>query len=38
MFENVPKELDWKIYIEAAQTYDRTNKCDQAICFLSNSV
>mmetsp|Transcript_27743 Transcript_27743/g.34478 ORF Transcript_27743/g.34478 Transcript_27743/m.34478 type:complete len:180 (+) Transcript_27743:1345-1884(+) len=38
MFQNVPKELDWKIYIEAAQTYDRLRDCEQAICFLSNSV
>jgi len=38
MFQNVPKELDWKIYIEAAQTYDRMGELDQAICFLSNSI
>lgn len=38
MFQNVPKELDWKIYIEAAQTYDRMGEYDKAICFLSNSV
>ena len=23
MFQNCPRELDWKIYIEAAQTYER---------------
>lgn len=34
----MPKELDWKIYIEAAQTYDRLDDCEQAICFLSNSI
>ena len=38
MFLNVPKELDWKIYIEDAQTYDRMGECEKAICFLSNSV
>ena len=38
MFQNVPKELDWKIYIEAAQTYDRMGEYDKAICFMSNSI
>lgn len=34
----MPKELDWKIYVEAAQTYDRLGECEKAICFLSNSI
>ena len=38
MFQNVPKELDWKIYIEASQTYDRMGEYDKAIGFLSNSI
>ena len=38
MFQNVAKELDWKIYIEASQTYDRMGDADQAICFLSNCI
>ena len=34
----MPKELDWKIYIEASQTYDRMGEYDKAIGFLSNSI
>ena len=38
MFQNVPKELDWKIYIEVAQTYDRMGEYEKAICYLGNSI
>ena len=38
MFENISRELDWKIYIEASQTYERQGNLDQAVCFLSNSI
>ena len=38
MFQNVPKELDWKIYIEVAQTYDRMAEYEKAICHLGNSI
>ena len=28
MFENISRELDWKIYIEASQTYERQGNLD----------
>ena len=34
----MPKELDWKIYIEVAQTYDRMGEYEKAICHLANSI
>ena len=38
MSQNVPRELDWKVYIEAAQTYERQNEGEKAIAFLSNAI
>lgn len=38
MFQSAPRELDWKIYIEAAQTYDRMGESEKAIGFLSNAI
>jgi tetratricopeptide (TPR) repeat protein len=38
MFQNIARELEWKIYIEAAQTYERLNDCDKAIGFLTNAI
>ena len=32
------RELDWKIYIEAAQTYERLDECDKAVSFLFNAI
>lgn len=30
--------MEWKIYIEAAQTYERLKECDKAIGFLTNAI
>lgn len=38
MFQNIARELEWKIYVEAAQTYERLNDFDQAIGFLTNAI
>ena len=38
MHQNVSRELEWKIYIEAAQTLERLNKADRVIGYLSNAV
>ena len=38
MFSNISRELCWKIYIEAAQTYERIRDKEAALDFLSNSV
>ena len=38
MFQHITRELEWKIYIEAAQTYERLNECDKAIGFLTNAI
>jgi tetratricopeptide (TPR) repeat protein len=38
MFLNISKELCWKIYIEAAQTYERINDKEASLDFLSNSI
>jgi hypothetical protein len=38
MFANISRELCWKIYIEAAQTYERINDKEASLDFLSNSV
>ena len=38
MFQHTPRELEWKIYVEAAQTYERLNKCEKAIGFLVNAI
>jgi len=34
----VSRELDWKVYVEAAQTYDRMGECEKAIAFLFNAI
>lgn len=38
MFQNIARELEWKIYVEAAQTYERLNECDKSIGFLFNAI
>lgn len=38
MCQNIARELEWKIYIEAAQTYERLNECDKAVGFLTNAI
>jgi hypothetical protein len=38
MFTNISRELSWKIYIEAAQTYERIEDKDTALDFLSSSI
>jgi len=38
MFQHTPRELEWKIYVEAAQTYERLDKCEKAIGFLVNAI
>jgi hypothetical protein len=38
MFTHISKELSWKIYIEASQTYERLNDRDATVEFLSSSV
>lgn len=38
MFANIAQELSWKVYIEAAQTYERLNECEKAIGFLYNAI
>jgi tetratricopeptide (TPR) repeat protein len=38
MFNNINRELSWKVYIEAAQTYERLNDQDATIEYLMNSI
>ena len=38
MFNNISRELSWKVYIEAAQTYERINDKEAASDFLSNAI
>jgi tetratricopeptide (TPR) repeat protein len=38
MFQHTSRELEWKIYVEAAQTYERLNDCERAIGFLTNAI
>jgi len=38
MTQNIARELEWKVYIEAAQTYERLDECDKAIAFLFNAI
>jgi tetratricopeptide (TPR) repeat protein len=38
MFHNINKELYWKVYIEAAQTYERLLDNDSTFDYLMNSV
>jgi len=38
MTVNVSKEIEWKIYVEAGQVYDRMNKMDKATGFMLNAV
>jgi hypothetical protein len=38
MHLNVSRELEWKIYIEAAQTLERLGKVDQVVGYLSNAI
>lgn len=38
MLSHVSRELIWKIYIEAAQTYERANLSDSALASLSNAI
>lgn len=38
MSVNVSRELEWKIYIEAAQTLERLGNYDKAVGFLTNAI
>lgn len=38
MHSNVSKELEWKVYIEAAQTLERLNRAEAAVGYLSNAI
>jgi hypothetical protein len=38
MFTHVTRELNWKVYLEAAQTYERANDNEVASDFQANSV
>lgn len=38
MFNNINRELSWKINIEAAQTYERLNEKDLTLDYLMNSI
>jgi tetratricopeptide (TPR) repeat protein len=38
MHQNVSRELEWKIYIEAAQTLERMGNYEKAIGFLTNAI
>jgi hypothetical protein len=38
MFNNINRELSWKVYIEAAQTYERLNDKGATIDYLMNSI
>lgn len=38
MFNNINRELSWKVYIEAAQVYERLNDVEATQDFLQNSV
>lgn len=38
MFNNINRELSWKVYIEAAQTYERLNEKESTIEYLMNAI
>lgn len=38
MFSHISRELNWKIYIEAAQAYERLRDKGAASDFLSNAI
>jgi hypothetical protein len=38
MFTHISRELSWKVYIEAAQAYERLNDNEACQDFLQNSV
>jgi hypothetical protein len=38
MFAHISRELGWKIYIEAAQTYERLNDIEATNDFLQQSL
>ena len=38
MFNNISRELSWKVYIEAAQTFERIRDRIAASDFLSNAI
>lgn len=38
MFTHISKELSWKVYIEAAQTYERLNDIEATLDFLESSL
>lgn len=38
MFNNINRELNWKVHIEAAQTYERINDKDATLDYLMNSI
>lgn len=38
MFNNINRELSWKVYIEAAQTYERLNDKEATMDYMMNSI
>jgi len=38
MFTHISRELNWKVYIEAAQTYERIRDKEASIDFLANAI
>jgi tetratricopeptide (TPR) repeat protein len=38
LHQNINQELEWKIYIEAAQMFERTGMLKKAVGFVTNSV
>jgi hypothetical protein len=38
MHANVSRELEWKIFIEAAQTLERVGSYEKAVGYLTNAV
>jgi hypothetical protein len=38
MFNNINRELSWKIYIEVAQTYERLNEKEATMDYLMQAI
>jgi hypothetical protein len=38
MFSHISRELNWKIYIEASQTYERIRDKEASLDYLANAI
>src|SRR3569833_1411287 len=38
MFTHISRELNWKVYIEAAQTYERLEDSDATLDFMQSAL